>query len=113
MTHPEWIFWIGTVIVCLSAITAWLFVIYYGRYTRFEETDVGRHQMATMGMFAVVLTWTAWRSVNIDVLNLAVYPVTAAYIRIVIYGVLEYVILGWLLLLVREQRKARRQADVD
>lgn len=110
MTHPEWVFWIGTVIVCLSAITAWAFVIFYGRYTRFEETAVGRHQMATMGMFAVVLTWTAWRSIGIDVVaTIQSAGLGILYSRVLIFAVVEYVILGWLLLLVKEQFRARSE----
>ena len=105
MTHPEWVFWIGTGIVCLAATSAWVFVFYYARYTRFEETSVGLHQMATMTMFAVVLTYTSVRSFQIGFDTLSAQP---NYIRVLIYSAVTYVILGWLFLLVREQRKARQ-----
>jgi type VI protein secretion system component VasK len=111
MTYPELVFLAGNIAIIGGAITAWAHVLLYAIRTEWERSYVGRHLMVTVLMFAVVLTYTAWRALAVGLI--APLTVGVLWTRLVIFVVVWFVIGGWLVLLVKEQSAAERKRKKD
>lgn len=99
-------FWLiaGDAALAFSALVTTLLVVAYA-FTRFEATQVGRQFMLTKLCLAIVLDYAA-------IVTFFLYhgPRTVSSytpVRAFIYGIIGVVMLRWLIILIRAQRKAR------
>lgn len=112
MTFNEWVFWIGTVVVITDAVIAWTHIVMYARGSKWRLYEEGIALMGTMGSYALVLTYVGLANMQsfidgVPASTLRDYP-ERGIVRITIFGLLLLVLSRWLVLLIRNQRRARQ-----
>lgn len=103
-------FWVITSYVTLvyAALVTTALVAAYA-FTQWEKTQVGRQFMMTKACLALILDYWAW---SLFVIMPFPLPYTQVMpVRAVICSVVGTVMLRWLIILVREQRRPRRKNE--
>jgi hypothetical protein len=113
MNANEWVFWIGSVVVVADAAIAWTHIILYASRSKWQLYDEGKALMATIGSYALVLTYVAMANFQSVVHGVSAsafegYP-ERGLIRLAIFGITMVVLGRWLVLLIRNQRRSNTE----
>lgn len=114
MTLNEWVFWLGTGVIIFDAVIAWTHITLYATKSRWTLYDEGKALMRTIVSYALVLTYVASITIQaathgVSISMLQDYP-QRGIIRGLIFAIVGYVLCDWLILLLRNQRSARKEA---
>lgn len=99
-------FWLlagNVALIAAATITTALVIIY--SFTRFETSQVGRQFWLTKASLAAILDFAA---ANLAIVGSPKYT-SVTPIRVIIYTVVAFVMLRWLLIIVKTQRGVRRK----
>lgn len=112
MNLNEWVFWIGTAVVIGDAVIAWAHITLYATRSKWRLYDEGKALMATIGSYALVLTYVAVANFQmvihgVSAATLQDYPARGV-VRIIIFGLVMFVLARWFVLLIRNQRRTRQ-----
>ena len=105
MTLNECVYWVGTAVIAYDAIVAWTHIFVYSRRSNWRQFQEGKHLMATIGAFALVLVYVILSTVTAGPTSLDDYP-ARGFVRLLIFMILGWVLTGWLVLTLRNQRRS-------
>lgn len=107
MTLNECVYWVGTGVILYDTVVAWTLILLYGIKSNWIQFEEGRAWLATKSVFTAVLTYLSVVTLQTGSLVLDDYP-ERGIVRAFIFLMVGIVFTWWIVIVLHNQRRSRR-----